>query len=315
MLSAILLSLLLASAVAWAATGFIAAEAERACPPAGRFIEFPGGRLHLVDTRPDAPPDAPVAVLLHGATSHHADLHAAIGRPLTGDARVIAVDRPGHGWSDRLAGRAMADPALQADMVLAALAKLGVTRAVVVAHSLAGAMAARMALERPDLVSGLVLLGAVTHPWPGRAISWYYHPASKPVLGPAFVRLLAIPVGRVIMGSSIASVFAPQQAPGDYARTSRIGLALRPGVFEANAQDVAGMYDYVEKQAPRYGELKMPVVAIAGEADSVVWTHIHSVGITKAAANGKLITLPGVGHMPHHAVPDLITAEIRALLR
>jgi pimeloyl-ACP methyl ester carboxylesterase len=297
-------------ALGWTASGFIGAEMARRVPPAGQFVEVQGGRLHYVEQPGDAA--RPAIVLLHGASSHQADLFDRLA-PLLRGARVIAPDRPGLGWSDRLGGREMADPARQAAAVIEALERLGVTQAVLVAHSLAGAMAARIALERPDLVKGLVMLAAVSHPWPGRKITWYYHPAAHPVIGPLFVRVLAVPAGAALMQGSIAGVFAPQQAPPDYAIRAGVGLVLRPASFEANAQDVAGMYDFVERQAPRYGELAMPVVAIAGEEDEVVWTRIHSVGITRQARNGKLIILRGVGHMPHHAVPELIAAEIRAL--
>jgi pimeloyl-ACP methyl ester carboxylesterase len=297
----------------WAASGLLAAAAEAGSPPAGRFVPVRGGRLHCVDTAPD---DAgkPVVVLLHGASSHHADLLNLLAPRLGPAVRILAFDRPGHGWSDRLGGREMASPARQADAVLEALSALDVRRAVVVAHSLAGAMAARMALEQPDRVSGLVLLGAVTHPWPGRAITWYYHPAAHPLIGPAFVRTVLIPVGSAILERSIAGVFAPQPMPADYPAEARLRMALRPAVFEANAQDVAGIYDFVAAQAPRYAKLAMPVTAIAGEDDGVVWTHIHSHGITREARHGRLLVLPGVGHMPHHAAPDLVAAEISRLL-
>ncbi len=208
----------------------------------------------------------------------------------------------------------MADPARQADAVVAALDRLGVGEIVIVAHSLAGAMAARMALERPAQVKGLAMLAAVSHPWPGRKITWYYHPAAHPLIGPLFIRAIASPVGALVMRASIAGVFAPQQAPLDYADRAGVALVLRPSSFASNAEDVAGMYDFVERQAPRYGELAMPVTAIAGRDDETVWTHIHSVGITRAAKRGKLVVLPGVGHMPHHVVPGLIVNEVRAML-
>jgi pimeloyl-ACP methyl ester carboxylesterase len=295
-----------------AASGLIGADAEQAHPPAGRFVDLPGGRMHLVEAGSLSPSRASV-VLLHGATSHHADLFDVLGPRLSGMAHVVAVDRPGHGWSDRLGGREMADPGRQAAAVMAALDGVGVGTVVLVAHSLAGAMAARMALDHPERVVGLVLLGAVTHPWPGAKITWYYHPSAWPVFGPAFIRSVVTPVGALVLEPSIAGVFAPQAPPADYARRAQIKLALRPASFAANALDVRVMYGYVTRQAPLYSALRMPVVAIAGDADTVVWTHIHSHGMAREAPRGRLIELPGVGHMPHHAAPDLIAREALAL--
>jgi pimeloyl-ACP methyl ester carboxylesterase len=312
MLLTSLTGLSLAFAAGWTTTSFATSYAEARYPPAGRFVSLSAGRLHVVDT--GAPvAGAPVIVLIHGASSHHADLLSVLGPRLSSTARVIAVDRPGHGWSDRLGGREMASPARQAGAILAALDAMGVAKVIVVAHSLGGAAALSMALQRPDLVAGLVLLGAVSHPWPDRSITWYYHPASKPVLGPLFARTLAIPAGVLVLRNSIDGVFAPQAAPQGYAETAQIQLVLRPETFVANAEDVAVLCDFVEAQAPRHGELAMPVVAIAGEDDTVVWTDIHSRALAKEVQNGRLIALPGVGHMPHHVVPDLIAEEALAM--
>jgi pimeloyl-ACP methyl ester carboxylesterase len=309
-----LTSIGLVAAGGWMTTSLATASAEARHPPPGSFVVLPTGRLHVVDS--GAPFDgAPVIVLVHGASSHHADLLSVLGPRLTPNARVIAIDRPGHGWSERLGGREMSSPALQGAAIAAALDALGVGKAVLVAHSLAGAAALSMALARPDLVGGLVLLGAVSHPWPDRSITWYYHPASMPFLGPLFTRVLAIPAGTVVLERSIDGVFAPQSAPPGYAESAQIRLVLRARTFVANAEDVSVLCDFVEAQAPRYHELSMPVIAIAGEDDTVVWTDIHSRALVKQVQNGRLAALPGVGHMPHHVVPDLIAREALALGR
>lgn len=296
----------------WVTTSFVSAAAETRYPPQGRFVDLPAGRLHLVDTG-EPFPGAPVVLMIHGASSLHADLLAVLGPGLRGKARIIAIDRPGHGWSERLGGREMADPARQADAIVAALKVIDISRFTIIAHSLAGAVSTRIALEWPEMVTGMVLLGAVTHPWPGKAISWYYHPTTAPVLGPLFSRLLAIPAGSAVLESSVASVFAPQAVPAGYAENAQISLVLRPATFEANAQDVAAVHDFVEAQQMRYGELGMPVLAIAGNDDTIVSSEIHSRALVRAVRNGRLNILPGVGHMPHHAVPELIVREALAM--
>jgi len=82
----------------------------------------------------------------------HAD-PATHRRRLPGDrrgtARVGSSARPEH-----------ADYSLtaQADRIAAALDRLGVRNAVVIAHSLGASMAFRLAYRRPDLVAGIVSL-------------------------------------------------------------------------------------------------------------------------------------------------------------
>ena len=43
-------------------------------------------------------------------------------------------------------------------------------------------------------------------------------------------------------------------------------------------------------------------------------TNIHSRPLAATAPNAKLIVLPGVGHMVQNAAPDLVIAEIEAMI-
>jgi pimeloyl-ACP methyl ester carboxylesterase len=302
----LLLPLLLGSCAA-----FVAAGVERAYPAVGRFVHLPGGRLHLVD-QPASGEKRATIVLVHGASSNHADLLATLGPGLTDKYRVIAIDRPGQGWSDRLGGREMARPDAQARAIAAVLDEMKTGPVILVAHSLAGALATNMALERPDLVQSLVLLAGVTHPWPG-GIAWYYGPASTPVLGSLFTWTFAVPTASLVMDNAARGVFAPSIPPDDYIDAGKIRLILRPSSFEANAQDVSVLKDFVAAQSPRYPMLAMPVVAITGDIDTVVSPIIHSAAIAREVKNGKLITIIGAGHMPYHKGRDRVLAEINRL--
>jgi pimeloyl-ACP methyl ester carboxylesterase len=54
---------------------------------------------------------------------------------------------------------------------------------------------------------------------------------------------------------------------------------------------------------------------IAGDAsDKTVSTEIHSRPFAKTVPDAKLIVLPGVGHMVQNAAPELVIAEIDALI-
>jgi len=283
------------------------AEVERSYPPRGAFVAVEGGRLHYRERRPDGQSRGTV-VLVHGASSNHADLLATLAPELS-HYRVIAIDRPGHGWSDRLAGRAMADPGRQAQTLMQGLDQIAPERFVLVAHSLAGVASARIALDRPERLNGLVLLGAVTHPWPG-GIAWYHHLASAPLLGPVFSRVVAVPVARYLLSGGARSVFEPAPETPGYIETGEIRLLLRPAVFEANSQDIAATFDFVSAQARRYPDLKVPVVAITGDSDAVVSPTIHSAAIARQAPQGRFVLLPDVGHMPHHAAPEIVVDAI-----
>ena len=303
---ALILIVVVAGALALG-TELVSREVESAYPPKGAFLTLPGGRIHYVERRPSGESRGTV-VLLHGASSGHADLLATLA-PELAHYRVIALDRPGDGWSDRIEGSAMADPARQAAVLMQALDQIAPERFVLVAHSLAGALSARIALDRPERLLGLVLLGGVTHPWPG-GIAWYHHVVSWPLIGPVFARLVALPLASAMLGAGADSVFAPRPVTPGYIEPAEIRLLLRPEIFRANSQDIAATHAFVSAQAPRYRELKMPVVAITGDSDAIVSPTIHSATIAQQAPQGRFVLLPGVGHMPHHAAPEIVVEAV-----
>src|SRR6187551_1692171 len=214
-----------------ATTEFAVRRIERAHPAAGRLVAVDGGRLHLLEL---GPAGAPAVVLLHGASGNLEDMRVALGDRLAQRYRVILVDRPGHGWSDRPNGSADASPARQAALIHQALGRIGVTRAIIVGHSWSGALATAYTLAYPDAVLGLVLLAPVTHPWPG-GVAWYNPILTAPVIGPLFARTLALPLGQLLIGPGVVSVFAPQPAPADYRDRAAVELLLRASEFIANA--------------------------------------------------------------------------------
>ncbi len=294
-----------------AVTAFAVPRIEARNTAQGRMVDVTGGRMHVVELGTPRPGE-PAIVMIHGASGNLEDL-----RPLANllkDHRVILIDRPGHGYSDRPGGAWDASPAQQAKLISEALTKLGVSRVVLVAHSFAGAVATAFALAEPRRVAGMVLLAPVTHPWPG-GIAWYYTLTATPVIGAFFAYTIAPPIGMALLPKVVEAVFAPKKPPPDYAERTHASLVLRPSEFLANAQDVAGLLDFVKQQSPRYGELKMPVAIFAGDSDDVVSVNIHSRAFAKQALQTRLTVLPGVGHMPHYAAPQLIAQAIEKMVQ
>lgn len=287
-------------------TQFGVRRIERAHPPQGRFIEVTGGRLHVLEL---GLATAPPVVLLHGASGNLQDMRLALGDRLASRYRVILVDRPGHGWSDRPGGSADASPARQAALIHEALERVGITRAIVVGHSWSGALATAYALAYPANVAGLVLLAPVTHPWPG-GVGWYNPILTTRFIGSLFARAIALPLGELLVGPAIRVVFAPQEPPADYRNQAAVDLVLRPSELIANAEDIKVLKAFVTAQAPGYGAIKMPTIVITGDVDKTVSPRIHSEAITAMLPRAKLIVLPGIGHMLHHAAAGVVAEAI-----
>jgi pimeloyl-ACP methyl ester carboxylesterase len=303
---------LLHGIVAVAATQVLARHIAAINPPAGRFVAVPGGRLHLYDLAPRETPDGPPIVLVHGATSNARDMVAALGDVLSSRHRVIALDRPGHGWSDRPRGRDDAAPARQAGLIAAALDTLGVDRVVLVGHSLAASVVAAFALDAPERTAGLVVLAGATHPWPG-GIAWYYRLAAMPILGAIFVNTVVAPIGALGLAGSAAASFAPLSGPSDYTKTTAAALVLRPHEFRWNAQDVADLKGHLARQAPRYAGIRAPTAILASLGDCVVSPDVHARMLARQVPAACLTLLEGKGHQIHYTAQEMVVSEIERI--
>jgi pimeloyl-ACP methyl ester carboxylesterase len=284
---------------------------QRAYPARGKMIEVAGATLNVVDIGPRDAPGPPV-VMIHGASSNLEVMRQPLGEMLAGNHRVILIDRPGHGWSTR-ARLEDSTPAIQGGMIDEALEKLGVGPVVLVVHSWSGALGARMALDYPKRVAGLVMLAPVAYPWRG-GVGWYTKLVAVPVIGPLLAYTITLPLGYFLAEPGARGVFLPQVMPDGFVGKTATALLLRPREFLANARDIVTLRAAVEQQAPRYGDIRVPTVVISGELDKAITTNIHSRPFAKAVPNAKLIVLPDVGHMVQNAAPELVISEIEAMI-
>lgn len=285
-------------------------------PPAGGFIEVDGVRIHHVHLRGPDVPDLPPVVFIHGASANLNDQMASLRPLLEGRAQMLFLDRPGHGWSGHgWRGRAKGHEtqAGQAALIAGLMDRLGIGPAIIVGHSFGGSVAAAFALAFPEKTAGLLFLSAATHPWPGGRTSWYYRVAALPVIGWLFSQTVAGPAGALRLAGATRCVFAPNALPEDYLRRAQIPLVLRPQAFRANARDVEGLYGFALENAARYRDIKAPTVVISGDADTVVYEEIHSLGLARDIAGAELVWVRNLGHKPDWIAADLVVAAIEKL--
>ncbi len=284
---------------------------QRAYPAQGSVIEVAGASLNVVDIgQRDAA--GPPIVMIHGASSNLRAMRQPLGDRLAEHHRVILIDRPGHGWSPR-ARLDDSTPGIQGRMIDEALEKLGVGPAILVVHSWSGALGARIALDYPRRVAGLVMLAPVAYPWPG-GVGWYNRAVTIPVIGPLLAYTITLPLGLLLTEPGARGVFLPQIMPENFVKDTATPLLLRPREFLANAWDLVTLKAAVKEQAPRYASIKAPMVVIAGDVDKTVSANIHSRPLAAVVPNAKLIILPDVGHMVQNAAPELVISEIEAMI-
>jgi pimeloyl-ACP methyl ester carboxylesterase len=281
------------------------AAAEAAYPPAGRFVEVDGTRVHYIDEG-----EGPAVVLIHGSGGNLNDWTFDMVGRLRDRYRVIAFDRPGLGYTDTLGDDASITD--QARLLADAATAIGVEDPLVVGHSFGGAVAVAWGVERPDVLAGLVVLAGATNPW-DTGLSTYYRLLSHPVAGPVMATLLAAWVPERLVTENVEAVFKPQAAPEGYGAHFGPGLTLRRFSLLENARQRAALLPQIEALVPRYGEIQVPTEILHGDADTTVGLEIHSVPLSQQLPDARLTVLEDVGHMPQHAAPGALETAIDRL--
>ncbi|MBM3491892.1 MAG: alpha/beta hydrolase [Alphaproteobacteria bacterium] len=276
-------------------------RAERAFPPLGRFATVDGVRLHYVEAG-----SGPAVVLLHGANGALQDFTTTIMPALSRRYRVIALDRPGHGHSQRppQAGT----PAAQAELLRGLLRQLGVDRPVLVGFSWSGALVLSYALRHQAELDGIVLLAGTAYPWAAPVDLKWRLPA-WPILGDLAVEILVQPLAVLVSAGAVAASFAPGPVPASFGGAPW-PLALRPGSFRANAEDVRNLKPALAEQSPHYGRLALPIVLLTGDRDTVVGPDTHSRPLAKTLPHAELIVVPDAGHLLPYSHPEATIAAI-----
>src|SRR5712692_6758633 len=130
------------------------------------FTTVNGVRIHYQEAGDEK---APAMILIHGFISSTLIWNEVFLPLADAGFRVIAPDLPGYGYSDKPAD-AEYTIAAQARAVTALLDRLGIDKATIVGASYGGAIAATMALDYPERVERLVLIGTVSNDEPKKKI-------------------------------------------------------------------------------------------------------------------------------------------------
>jgi len=263
---------------------------EAALPPTGRFVDVPGARLHVVERG-----NGPAVLLVHGLSGQLANFDYGMIEPLSRDFRVIAVDRPGAGYSTRQPGAA-ADLRAQADTLAALIDQLGLHKPLVVGHSLGGAISLALATYHPDRVGGLALIAPLTHP--PEAVSPVFQAMA---VQSAFVRkliawTLVIPMSIRRREQVMNIVFGPDAVPADFPTRGGGLLALRPSHFIGASEDLLGVAHSLPPLLPRYSDLRVPVSILFGREDRILDYRMNGEAFVAKLPAARL-TLVNGGHM------------------
>jgi 2-succinyl-6-hydroxy-2,4-cyclohexadiene-1-carboxylate synthase len=228
-------------------------------------------------------------VLVHGFTQTLASMEPLAAR-LRGSHEVVSVDLPGHGGSPA--------PASSFEDAAAMLGETG-GRAAYVGYSLGGRLCLRLALDRPDLVTALVLIGA--SPGLGDPAERTARRASDAELADEVERVgVERFLDRWLAQPLFATLPAERAGRAERLANTAANLARSLRLHGSGAQEP--VWDRLETLRP-------PALLIAGAADA----KFSLVARRMAAAIGssaEVALIPAAGHAAHLERPDEVAALI-----
>ncbi|HVL35629.1 MAG TPA: alpha/beta hydrolase [Burkholderiales bacterium] len=305
------LQLQFGTAAALAASVFVnyrAWQAERENPPMGRFVEVDGVRLHYLE-RGEGPP----LVMLHGRDTMIRELAlSGLYELAAARYRVIAIDRPGYGYSTRPRGR-LWGPQSQAALLHAMLARIGVERPIVFGHSFGAMVAAAYALAFPTATRAVVLASGYYYPTARPDVPLLVPPAI-PVIGDVLRYTISPLVRRLLWPHMLKLLFSPAPVPRYFDRFP-VWMALRPSQLRASGEEVAALIPSAIALQRRYAEITVPTFIVAGAQDRYVHTERHSARLAREVPGSTLLLSPRAGHMVHHVDPRRVLQAIEAAAR
>jgi len=273
--------------------------------PTGSFILVGKLRIHYIE-HPGA--GTPV-VLIHGLPGTAEDWEDVT--PLLAGHRTIAIDRPGFGYST--GGYVPFDR--QLEVIHELLAKLHVSRPILVGHSYGGTVSLGFAERYPSEVRGLVLVDAAAAGQKvevfGRAqahlVKFLQLPVIRQVANATFGQLLIT----VSVNQAESEAFDPLPVVAAHHRRV-LEINMTHGNLEAWAGESLAANGVIAQIDKGLADITVPAVVIQGEKDELVHP-IHGRKLAATLPHARLVMLYG-GHMQPYNHPAAIAAAVRGLV-
>ena len=231
-------------------------------------------------------------VLLHGFTDSWRSFEPVIAR-LPPSVPVIAPTQRGHGEADRPAGPY--DPATFAADLAGFLDALAIDRAVIAGHSMGGAVALRLALDRPDRVAGIALLGSFAT-LDGNPMAADLREA---------VAMLADPVDPLFAREFQESTLARPVAPAFVNMVVEESLKVPVRVWQAA---LGGLFATGMETA--LGRISAPALLLWGDRDGLL-PRAQQEALARSI-RARLVVYDGCGHGLHWEDPARAAADLAA---
>jgi len=261
------------------------------------FINVDGVRVHYQEAGDE---HAPAMILIHGFASSTLVWSKVFLKLADAGYRVIALDMLGYGYSAK-PRKGEYTIAGQAKLLMRLLDRLGIPRAIFVGSSYGGAVAATCALDYPDRVEKLILVGAVNNnrPLAFTLMRLFGSPVFGDVVSPLLIG------SRRLLRRRMKRVYDRHSWALDERRVDARHLPLRAaGTHRAIIRTVRS-WD-AERISRDAHLIKQPALLLWGENDLDIpladGERLHA-----QIPGSRLIVFLNCGHIPHEEYPEAFT--------
>ena len=268
-------------------------------PLVARYVEIEGTRIRYVDGGGHGVP----VIFLHGLGASMYAWRKNLAAVSAAGFRVIAYDNRGFGLSDKPAGPY--DNASLAGLTIGLMDSLRLPEAVLIGHSMGGAIAAEVAIDYPTRVRGLVLIGSAGL---GAREAALLRVARWPLVGPLVLAFRGRRLTARILKSTYADPTRVTEADVDqyYAPVAepQYARALRGVLRQFRVDGLAG----------RLNRVAAPTLVLWGEQDRIVPVGLGRVMATEIPRSAFL-TVQRAGHSVQEEAPDEVNRLVIKFLR
>lgn len=267
----------------------------------GRYISLRGKDINFFEQPGEGPP----VVLIHGLPGTHKDFERVF--PLLRGRHVIAIDRPGFGWSKG----GWLPYQEQIELVHEMLTQLRLSRAVVVGHSFGGTVALGLARRYPQDIAKMILVApgaGGTRSKPMDQFNAHYVQFSQlPVVGTVIDVTAGNVIKRLIASGGAAHAFEPKPTDATY-EARLLSVTMTPGNLAAYASDQLEFDDTSRWVDANVSQIRVPSVIVAALDDKLINID-HARRLADSLPQTRLVTVDG-NHMIPYTHPDVIAAAV-----
>jgi 4,5:9,10-diseco-3-hydroxy-5,9,17-trioxoandrosta-1(10),2-diene-4-oate hydrolase len=235
---------------------------------------------------------------------------------LSSQHRVYALDLIGHGRTDKPSAARISLPDLT-NFVHDFMLEMKIDRAGLVGHSLGAGIVLQLAIDFPDCITKMVLVGS---PGLGKEITPLFRLMSIPLLGEALASGAYTPDVKkfgdglragtknatYITDELVETLYRIEQKPDQYKMTLKI---LRSGVdWMGQKKSVYGII------LQKLSSITCPTLLVWGEQDDIVPLK-HAVHAARILPDARLETIERCGHIPMFDQPEIFNKLVLDFLK